>query len=421
MKKNKVLVLGLGQNNFLYYLYSAIKKNYSNYIITVPEYRELSDNVIFDSSLYDNEGLKKNISLFSYIKAFFSLFSYSHIYHTLTFILFIELKFPKAIHFFYCSLKEKAFFIQNSNFKDYDVFHFHYIQYSYLRSIFFIPKGKKIICSFWGSDLLRTGDSFNHFFVKKALNRASRITCQTIELREIILSKYGREYSNKMDYIPFPLENLTFNEIDNLRNQQKSIDLFKENNYSTADKINVIIGHNANPSNNQIDIIKAICQDKKLCEQLHLVISLGYEASRIKKEELKIELSKILSSSNMSYTFIEKFMTGQELALYRLSPDFMIHMPISDALSGTMTEALYAGTLVITGSWLPYNILRKNGIYFFEIEQFDQLPSILNHIISNINTEKEKCLKNKEIIQNVLLNDNLIKQWSDILSSHLSS
>src|SRR5690606_2817079 len=70
-------------------------------------------------------------------------------------------------------------------------------------------------------------------------------------------------------------------------------------------------------------------------------------------------------------------------AIFRKASDLYIHVPISDALSGTLTEFLYAGTSLIAGAWLPYKILSEHKIAFSSINAFEELPDRLTQMLES--------------------------------------
>src|SRR5690606_25004541 len=63
----------------------------------------------------------------------------------------------------------------------YNFYHFHYCNPTNLKYLHHFPDGKKVICSFWGSDLMRETGVDNVFYVSKALEKADCITVQNAE------------------------------------------------------------------------------------------------------------------------------------------------------------------------------------------------------------------------------------------------
>ena len=413
----KIVVLGLGQNNFLSFLYSSLKKYDTTFTISVPFYNEITADSKHDTWMYDNESIIFKNNLASFFLSLFSCLFSKHFYQTFFFILFVEKKIGKSLHFIHEQVKAKSFFIRNNNFQDYDTFHFHFMQYSYLRELFLVPKGKKIVCTFWGSDLLRTNDILNFYFVKKALNRADVITCQSEELKEIILSKFGRNLTDKIQIAIFPVYEKIYDLMDLNYDNSAAIDLFKSNFGYSKDKINILIGHSGSTSNNHLKIINAL-ENLKNKSKIHLIINLNYAITENEKVIYKSELITALNSLECSYVILEKFFVNDELAISRLASDIFIHAPISDALSGTMLELLYASNIVITGSWLPYKTYRKANFNYFEIHDFLDLSKKLDSIIENIKLEKETASKNKVLVGDYFRSDVMIKKWSHILNQN---
>lgn len=411
----KILVLGVGQNNFLSFLYATLKKYDDSFTIKAPFIREFKKEVNDQTWMYNNQDVATEISLFNRFFSFFYSLVSLHVWQTFLFIFLVEKKFKKAIHFFIKHSQAKAFFLQNNNFATIDVFHFHYIQYSYLRELFLIPKNKKIVCTFWGSDLLRTSDILNFYFVKKALNRATTITCQSLEMREIILSKFGRNLLDKVQIAQFPVDEKIYEEMQASIDNCEIIRQFQHKyNYSTT-KCNILIGHNGNKQNNHNKIIKGLYNSLSK-DKCHLIVNLNYGISNADKQQYIAQLKKSFHESGFSYTINEVFFSKEELAISRLATSVFIHMPVSDALSGTMTEMLYANNTVITGSWLPYKTFKKMGLQYHEVDDFSELSTKLDQIIANNEQRHNQASSNKKAIEDYFFNDNCAINWSKILT-----
>jgi hypothetical protein len=410
----KILVLGTEQNNFLSFLYSKLKSFDSTFTITAPFIKDHDKNVLNESWMYDNNLVTHKSSFFRILQSSFLTLFDKHIYQTFFFILFVEKKLKKSVHFVIKHIQAKAFFITNQNFREFDTFHFHYLQYSYLREVFLIPKGKKIVCTFWGSDLLRTSDIFNFYFVKKVLNKATVITCQSEELKEIILSKFGRNLEAKIKIAIFPVDSKIYEEIDSQRHNIDLITSFKKKYGYSLHKKNVLIGHNGSPFNNHLKIIGAL-QEIKGKENIQIIINLNYALQSTEKEPYKKELIIALQKTGIEYTILENYFSKEELSISRLATDVFIHMPISDALSGTMLEMLYAESIVITGSWLPYKTFENAGIVYHKVNDFNQLGNQVDAIMTSFDKGKDATKLNKREIEKVFLSQTIVENWAQIL------
>ena len=79
----KILVLGLGQNNFLSFLYAALKKFDATFSITVPFHNELTKDSAHDTSMYDkNDAIKYKNTVTSLLQGFAMCLFSKHFYET---------------------------------------------------------------------------------------------------------------------------------------------------------------------------------------------------------------------------------------------------------------------------------------------------------------------------------------------------
>ena len=62
-----------------------------------------------------------------------------------------------------------------------------------------------------------------------------------------------------------------------------------------------------------------------------------------------------------------------------------------------MQEALYAGSEVITGDWLPYDVLANEGVRFHLINDFSELPETVSRVYYNGKSNPNSNSKIKRI------------------------
>jgi hypothetical protein len=405
----KIFALGLGQINFLEYLYRSIKKlNSSTHVTIVGGQGEVSVGKVFDSSY------KIRYSALYWMFAFFKSLTKRAFWRIFIYILFVEYKPAKAFHFFYHWIGEYSFVISVRNFRDADIFHFHFLQYSYLRMIYFIPRNKSVICSFWGSDLLRTNDTLNHLVVRDALQRAHCITVQSVELREIVLAKFGRKLKQKIEIVKFPLNDTVFNEIDRLGPQR--LQQFRRTYGIPDDKKIVQLGNNASPFNNHVSIVQAL-KSSPVLNELFFVIPFNYGIEAAHKEVYKKTITDALTANGMQFSFIDAYLDAEWLACLRRTSQIMIHLPESDALSAASTEGMYAGTILITGSWLPYSPFQEAGLQYKTIQSVNDLAPALNEIVTSFDAWQSTCSVNKSGIAENFLSEKIAKKWLGLFST----
>jgi hypothetical protein len=67
-------------------------------------------------------------------------------------------------------------------------------------------------------------------------------------------------------------------------------------------------------------------------------------------------------------------------------------------MTSSMLEHLAAGSVVITGKWLPYGSLEEIGVYFIRINKVDDLKETLLEVIKHLDVHLELSKKNREIM-----------------------
>lgn len=80
----------------------------------------------------------------------------------------------------------------------YSIYHWHCMHWDRLPAIRVLPKKAKLILTIWGSDLLRSAGVDAYRAQLAACERASLITVGSVEMREILLAKFGRSLSAKI-------------------------------------------------------------------------------------------------------------------------------------------------------------------------------------------------------------------------------
>jgi hypothetical protein len=415
MEKTKILILGIGQSNFLDQLYGDILQYNKNFNFSIDGYVNIPkgkvkshSNLYKDFYDFKNKPIRKKhlwINFFQFAKRPFFWQ-----------IIFFEISQKRSISEIKKILLEWA----NARYRTKslieplkpDLIHFHFCIPANLKELYFLNPKIKTICSFWGSDLLRLTGVSNVFYVRKTLQNSSAITVQTPELAEILLCKYGRQFQKKLTSLRFTLKTDIFKEIDCFRTDLGSVNDFKSRHLIPLDKFTVALGHNAFPENNHVRMIEQIkLLPPSILEDTVFVLHLSYGGNNIYIKNL-IELSK--KEWNLNLIIITEYFDEQEIALLRIATDALIHMPVSDALSAAMTEVLYAGNRVISAAWLPYGLLRRNNIKFDEVESFKEIPEKLASIINN---KKYTENKNPQNIKKLLFPNITTPQWIELIDN----
>jgi hypothetical protein len=185
-----------------------------------------------------------------------------------------------------------------------------------------------------------------------------------------------------------------------------------------TDKITITIGYNASNNNQHLKVLESLIASKTIrTKSFEVLLPLTYGRTKDYVDKIVLLLEKL----KIEYKTLNHFLSATEVMYLRYATDIFIQAPLSDALSGSLREHIYAKNIVITGSWLPYQILNQNGIFFFKVDDFNQIPELLNTISSNFRAEKNKCDKNPELIYNISSWNRVVHDWTNLYNKLLTT
>ncbi len=300
-----------------------------------------------------------------------------------------------------------------SLFSNYDIFHFHYLSPEYLYNVRYIPSDKKVIMTFWGSDLYQISGTENYRKQLEAFDRADIITVNALEIKETVLAKYGRNLEDKIRFSDFGLNEAKLNRL-NSENREKYVSDFRKKNNIDADKIVITIGYSGSSKQKHIEILKILdTLDETYKKRIYALIPLTY-GLQFEEKDYPEKVKKVSDEAEFETLILENYMTEEELARFTFSSDITLNLRDTDALNASMLESLYAGNILVNGAWLPYGKLRRLGVYFREIDRISELKELIPFLFDNFEKEKSNTSVNAEIIRKNFLYDNFIKDWEAV-------
>ncbi|MBD3829823.1 MAG: hypothetical protein IE890_04985 [Arcobacter sp.] len=313
---------------------------------------------------------------------------------------FLKYKSIPKLHMFF-----RMMFIQKIIVKmNFEVVNIHIARWYYLL-ILKTLKNRKLIVSFYGSDFYRITDMAKKL-LSPLLKCAKTITFTNEKTMKSFL-QYNSGLKNKVKVCRFGLKTLDF--IDKNRNRSK-IDIKKELGYNTS-KIIVTCGYNSTPAQQHEKIIENIIKlPQDILGNIQFVFPMTY-GDNANKEKIK----SVLLKTNLDYIVLEDFLRGDDNAYIKLVSDIMINILVTDSFSGSMQEFLYANNIVITGSWLPYDVFDNEGIIYEKIDSAGKLSDKLEDILSNLQSYKTNLDKNIDIISKLSSWKYNIQNWMEAL------
>jgi hypothetical protein len=286
--------------------------------------------------------------------------------------------------------------------------HIHYVGFAYIFVVpFLVLYFSKIIISFWGSDLysekkmklklmfpLYIVSNYIGFITNEMQLFFNRQVCPCFNDKYYI-HRFGLEVLNYIDGIT-DLDVLSFKERMTIPHNKKCI----------------AVGYNKSKNQQHVKVIQSInTLPQAVTDNIVIIIPwiFGEDTG-----EYKTEIIKNLENVRYEYLFIEEFMSNFDIACFRRSTDILIQVQKTDALSGSMQETLYAGKTVITGKWLPYNILYEQGIIMYTVNSCEEIASSISMIMNNFPNESVRNKENVKIIGDLSKWEFCIKTLTDM-------
>lgn len=296
------------------------------------------------------------------------------------------------------------------NCKKYDVVEIHYLSLFHEKAIFFYKKvTNRVIAVAWGTDIFRLPKIYNNKLAK-FLKKCTAVNLTTEAMYKKTAEILGDEIKTiKTTNCRFGLEFL--NNIKQLRNKTPSKDnlakLLQINN-AVSNSVYTTLGYNGAIGQQHIEILDSLSNSN--LGNTFLLIPMTYGANKRYHEKVINKLKQL----KIPYKVFTKFMTSEEIAALRLITDIFIQLQITDALSGAMQEHMFSNNIIITGSWLPYDLLSLNDIYFCTVDNVVDIGDYYTKILENKKNEKKKFDNNYEKIWNLSSWDTCIEEWEKL-------
>ena len=262
----------------------------------------------------------------------------------------------------------------------YDMAHIHLVG---LEATYFAGmigrRCKTLIATVWGGDFHRTSRIMKKL-QERVYRRAKLITFATIEMKEAFDRYYRQKYSEKLRICTFGLAPL-----DELKQLKMAKAECRKKFSIPSDATVVTIGYNAGCWHRHKEVLDSLSK-VALPKNLFLVFPFTYAQN----EQYIREIEAKILEWGFKNLILKDFMGPKETAILRKASDIMIQVQTTDVLSGSMLEHLYAGSVVITGDWLPYKVLDEMGIHVVKVGHASEVGEALAHTIKNLDELRRK-------------------------------
>lgn len=284
---------------------------------------------------------------------------------------------------------------------NYDYVHFHFIgrESQYILKQISKNTNSKIITSIWGSDMFR--NKSNSFI--STCEISDILTFTSKDSIDFFKSKYNWTKEN-INLCPFGLAPL-----EHLKKLNKTKTECKVDLNLNPEKIVITVGYNMAPEQQHLEILDQFLDKKllKLKDKVQIVLPITYGGSINYKKNLLRKLNKL----PFEYKVFDSYLSDNDVAEIRKASDIMLQFQITDQLSGSMLEYIYANNVVITGGWLPYDNLKENKYWFYDVEMIKDIKSLIPHIIANYESINDQTRNNQKLVGTDYSWNNTIKNW----------
>ena len=179
-------------------------------------------------------------------------------------------------------------------------------------------------------------------------------------------------------------------------------------------KQTIVLGYQGTPNHQHLAMLHSIFQTFTSGvlnpDNFEIIIPVAYGFAG----EYKQDLESFIQNSGYSVVLFNQILNDLDMAKFRLSADIFVNLQVHDQLSGSMLESLYAGCYLITGDWLPYQILDDNKVFYRKIATVGELASAIVQFEQNKSSYSGLAIQNKEAIAKLVHWRECIIEWRNL-------
>jgi glycosyltransferase involved in cell wall biosynthesis len=270
---------------------------------------------------------------------------------------------------------------------------------------------RRMIVTVWGDELFRLGEKTLAKFEKYYVI-ADAVTVATQKMYQDFLKVYGQKYAERLSVNKFAIG--LFEKIEKTKSCMNREELCRSFGIKQPEKLAVLVGHNGRPAQRHTEITRALLElPREYAEKITLVYTMTYGVkSEQYVEEMVAEAKKIGSD----FVVLRDFMDEETSARLRCVCDVLLHAQLTDAFSASIQESLYSGSVILNGSWLPYEELPNYRECMVLYDDLSQISTKLMDVIDRYEEYRTKFSANRETLRAISSREVTTKQWKDVIS-----
>ena len=233
-----------------------------------------------------------------------------------------------------------------------------------------------LVSSIYGSDLYRISNKEREK-IKPLFKKSTYIQVETKAVERDLNKFYNNNFSDKIKIVSFGISVL-----DNIKKMKSEKEKIKSE-LGIPEKCKVItIGYNATKEQHHLEILEQFAALKEqINDSCYFIIPMSYGNDTYKNIVVdKFQQCQLTGQCFCQYTPLK------EVAKLRIASDIMIQVQDTDTFSSSMIEYLYAGNIIITGAWLPYDELSD---YIVTIDSVSSVGKKVIDVLNNMDKYKE--------------------------------
>ena len=291
-----------------------------------------------------------------------------------------------------------------SQIKSYDVVHFLGLFIEPISFLVLLGIRKRTVITCVGSDVLKSKGFLHLYFQKKMLRRADVVSVSGTEMRDFLIKKYGKDLEAKIKLSFFDPE---LGDIWKCEKKFAAMELRQRLGASPSRQI-VCLGHIGNPNSQHLKLLQQVSRlDQNSKDTLYFVLPMTYGATDIYLDDVRHQFQE----AQIEGVLLTTYMSHSELRELRLATDILVYVPSTDLFSGSVSQALAAGTRCILGSWLPYRARKEFGIFYHGVDDVSQVKEVIMNILSEGDRNQDKYLENRALSKAFFSDARLGELW----------